>query len=128
MMSKSSFLQRILCLFAISLSLCATAQFPGVETFSNSTAPGWLFTGSPNKAYLTAGVIDAEGDGYLRLTSNEHDQSGIAASGQVFPTHKGFIIEFEYLMYDGLRIFNNPANPTGDGILFLYGRFKREPV
>lgn|GEM_PF-3017262 len=118
-MSKSSFLQRILCLFAISLSLCATAQFPGVETFSNSTAPGWLFTGSPNKAYLTAGVIDAEGDGYLRLTSNEHDQSGIAGSGQVFPTHKGFIIEFEYLMYDGLRIFNNPANPTGDGICFF---------
>lgn len=119
MVSKSSFLQRLLCLCVTCRPLYASAQFPGTETFSNSTAPGWLFTGTPNPAYLTAGVIDAEGEGYLRLTSNEHDQSGIAGSGQVFPTHKGFIIEFEYLMYDGLRIFGNPTFPTGDGICFF---------
>jgi hypothetical protein len=103
-----------------TLALCSSklyAQLPIHETFKNSTAPNWVFGGSP-PAYLTAGVIDAEGDGYLRLTNNNHDQTGIAGCVIILPTHKGFVIEFEYNMHDGLRIFDNPAYPTGDGICF----------
>lgn len=108
---------RLICCLLVFCSSKLYAQLPIHETFKNSTAPNWIFGGSP-PAYLTAGVIDAEGEGYLRLTNNQHDQSGIAGCEIILPTHKGFIIEFEYNMHDGERIFGNPLFPTGDGICF----------
>lgn len=41
-------------LFVVSFSHSASTQFPFIETFKNSTAPGMVLTGS---AILTAGIF-----------------------------------------------------------------------
>ena len=94
-------------LFFLS-SFSALAQFPYKETFRGSTAQDVIFGGNPNKAFLTGGagpladgINDADGDGYLRITSREGNQTGFIYSSRVFSGTYGLNIEFEYFTYGG---------------------------
>lgn len=108
--------------YFVFLTGTVSAQFPYTESFKNSTAPGITFGGAPS-AFLTAGgssalggtPIDAEGNGYLRLTNNTINQKGFIFSNAVFPSTNGLTVEFEYYIYGG-----GGANGA-DGIsLFLF--------
>ncbi len=93
----------------------AFAQFPYSETFQNSTAPSVNFSGNPTPAYLTSGVSDPVGSGYLRLTSNSLNQAGTAFSSAIFPSNNGLTASFEYYMYGGTAL----TGKTGDGFSFF---------
>ncbi|MVN21798.1 Ig-like domain-containing protein [Mucilaginibacter arboris] len=102
----------ILLLFLAGLiSNKAFAQFPYTNGFTNSTAPG-LNTGGT--ALLTATRVpgDAEGNGYLRLTSNSNNQAGYAFVSNSFPATKGISVAFEYSTYGS-------SNGNADGISFF---------
>ncbi|MDF3077645.1 MAG: tandem-95 repeat protein [Sphingobacteriaceae bacterium] len=90
----------------------AKAQFTYFESFTHTTAPGVIFGGSPT-AFLTAGsaqVGDTDGNGYLRLTNNNRNQTGFVYSNVLIPSTSGLKIEFEYFTYGGSR---------ADGIAFF---------
>ncbi|MCA8829810.1 Ig-like domain-containing protein [Hymenobacter pini] len=101
-------------------STAAQAQFPRVESFKNNTTSGTGFRlgGTPGAAVLTAASgVDANGDGYLRLTSNANDQSGFAIDNASFPAPSGFSISFEFFSYggngaDGFSVFLIDADKT----------------
>lgn len=90
------------------------AQFPFSETFKGSTAKGLVLGGSPVPAVLTAGTIDPEGEGYLRLTTNGGGQTGYVYCNYIFPSTKGFSVDFEYFTYG-----NTNVPPGADGISFF---------
>jgi len=116
----------------VVLSLCifknAFAQFPYVESFRNSTSKGIIFGGAPS-AFLTAAgsayntatsshtgtPLDANGDGYLRLTNNVQNQKGYVINTTNFPSANGLTVTFEYYIYggtgaDGISFFLFDAN------------------
>ncbi len=126
---------------AFVLSVCvfqnSFAQFPYVESFRNSTSQGIIFGGSPS-AFLTAAgsaynvgtsshtgtPLDANGNGYLRLTSNVQNQKGYVINTTNFPSANGLTVSFEYYIYGGtgadgisLFLFDANANP------FIIGGF-----
>src|SRR5690606_8209625 len=120
------------CLFFLAGLFCyknVSAQFPFTETFKNSTADHLTFDslsteGTINSAFLTAGSIDAEGNGYLRLTSNGYGEVGFVYSKKKFPSSKGFSVDFEYFTYGGgldkadgicFFLFDANANPFNIG-------------
>lgn len=76
----------------------ALAQFPITQSFTGSTATGWVLGDS---AALTSGGADPAGAGYLRLTSNAGSQKGYAYYDVAFPTSLGVNIDFEYLSWGG---------------------------
>jgi len=80
----------------------APSPFPYSESFKNSTAPEMVFGGSPVAATLTAANgLDANGSGYLRLTTASSSQSGFARDTTIFPTSNGLSVSFEYFTYGG---------------------------
>jgi gliding motility-associated-like protein len=107
----------VLVLFCINT---AYAQFPYFDSFKNSTAPTARFGGSPSSASLTAGTIDPEGAGYLRLTDttlvlgNPGGESAYARNVTKFNSDKGLLVTFEYYSWGG-----KPVNNEGDGIAFF---------
>jgi hypothetical protein len=95
---------------------------PYTETFKNSTASGLILGGNPNAAILTASTVDANGSGFLRLTSKENNQTGFARNSRLFPSENGLSISFDYYIYggsgaDGLAFFlyDASANPFSIG-------------
>jgi uncharacterized repeat protein (TIGR01451 family) len=104
----------------------AQFTFPRTASFQENPADGYGFTlgGTPNRATLTAATgVDPSGQGYLRLTNNELDQSGYAIDQATFPAPDGFSISFEFFAYggtgaDGFTVFlvdgdqTNPATFT----------------
>jgi gliding motility-associated-like protein len=128
MMKYLRFILFLTALIGVSLVTHAQ-QFPYIESFRNSTAPGMNFGGAPS-AFLTAAgsgysngqhtgtPIDANGSGYLRLTSSANYQKGYAISDATFPSTNGLTVEFEYYIYggngaDGISffLFDATANP-----------------
>ncbi|MFZ4456783.1 MAG: DUF7507 domain-containing protein [Bacteroidales bacterium] len=109
--------------FVLSLILLfSTANLSAVETgfYINETFRGTstnvvTFGGNPKKAYLTSTVIDPEGDGWLRLTSDEQEQKGYAIMNQPFASSNGVLIDMEFMIWrshsdgfggaDGFSIF-----------------------
>ncbi|KRG69983.1 hypothetical protein ABB29_06995 [Pseudoxanthomonas dokdonensis] len=107
-------------------AVSAQAQLRVEATFRNSTEPGWSISGTDDGAsnndsgILTGGygaipnnVNDANGDGWLRLTTNSNTHIGRAllTSGS-FASSQGVLVEMEYVAWGG-----NGA----DGIaMFLY--------
>jgi hypothetical protein len=88
----------------------ALAQFKVQQTFTNTTAPGWTFSGN---AFLTAPSVDQAGQGWLRLTDTGGDEQGLALdTSQTFSGNVPVTLQFNYVSWGG----------TGaDGItLFLY--------
>lgn len=116
---NSSLLRIVVFANLVLIHIIGKAQFPYSETFRNNTATGFIFDGTPKTAFLTSGVVDPPGDGYLRLTDSSHNQSGIAFCSRSFRSNQGLIIEFEYFMHDGIPVNSNPLFPTGDGLTFF---------
>jgi gliding motility-associated-like protein len=119
----------------LSFSKDCFAQFPYFESFKNSSAPGITFGGSPS-SFLTAGgsaydmtlgthtgiPVDPNGNGYLRLTTNQRNEKGYAISTTNFPSSNGLSVTFEYYVYggngaDGISffLFDGTANPFSIG-------------
>lgn len=125
----------------------AHAQFKVTETFTNSTAPGWLITGTDNASTnddsgiltggygnITAtGTNDPNGDGWLRLTTRSGYQIARALyTGSSFPSSQGVTVEFSYISWggngaDGITFFlYNAANDMsgavyGGSLGYCYG-------
>ncbi len=117
--SPCSGLQWVSCislLAGILFSFPLHAQFPYIESFRNASAPGMSYCGS---AFLTAGIHDPVGYGYLRVTDSSHDQAGSANSTVFFNSNQGLIAEFEYFAHDGIPFPVSPAGNTGDGFCFF---------
>ena len=100
---------------AVNISILAASVFPYSESFKNPTAAGVQFGGSPSAALLTAGILDGNAEGYLRLTSNAKNQKGFARSTIPFPTAQGLFFSFEYYTYggsgaDGISFFLYDSN------------------
>ncbi|WP_207428526.1 Ig-like domain-containing protein [Pedobacter sp. SYSU D00535] len=90
------------------------AQFPFYESFMGPTAKNLVFGGEPT-AYLTSGINDPDGQGYLRLTNKDNNQTGYVVCNAVFPSTKGFSVEFEYFTHGNNDIYY----PGADGICFF---------
>ena len=102
----TSYLFRYQILFAVLVvslffSQTVKAQFPYTDGFTNSTSPGMVCGGSPASAFLTAPSIDADGSGYLRLTTNGANQTGYAYNSRTFSSTNGLDITFDYYTYGG---------------------------
>ena len=96
----------------------ARAQFPITETFTGTSAPGWLLLGN---AQLTGnGTIDPVGSGWLRLTSALDNEAGSAIYDTAFASSDGIVITFDYADYggsgaDGFSVYlidGTTASPT----------------
>ena len=83
------------------------------ETLRNNAAPTFTFGGDP-KAYLTSGVEDSVGDGWLRLTKDLRYQKGYAIVNQSFPSTLGVQVDLEFKIWrinlkgvgaDGFSVF-----------------------
>lgn len=105
-----------------SITITRSSVFPYLESFRNAESAGTLFGGTPNGALLTGGGIDANGQGYLRLTTNTNNQTGFARNTTAFPVAGGLSISFDYFTYggtgaDGLAFFlyDSSANPFSIG-------------
>ncbi len=77
----------------------ARAQFPIVQSFMNSTAPGWTLLG--NAALTGTGGVDPIGSGWLRLTAPNTNEAGHAIFNTDFPSTSGISISFDYADYGG---------------------------
>jgi gliding motility-associated-like protein len=120
-----------------SITVTRASVFPYVQSFKNALATGTIFGGTPNGAFLTGGGIDADGQGYLRLTSNTNNQAGFARNTTAFPTANGLSISFDYFTYggsgaDGLAFFLydatvNPFSIGGFGGSLGYAQSSTSP-
>lgn len=103
----------------------AQAQFKVTSTFTTNSEPGWTITGTNNAGINDSGILtggygaipnnvnDANGSGWLRLTTNSNSQQGLALyTGGSFPSSQGVIVEFDYVNWGG-----NGADGTA---FFLY--------
>lgn len=100
------------------------------ESFQNSTTTAFTLR---NNALLTAnsggGTTDAEGQGYLRLTSGSTNQRGAVISNTAFPAIQGFNISFEFFAYtqnttgaDGFSVFLiDGATPVANFVPGAFG-------
>jgi uncharacterized repeat protein (TIGR01451 family) len=108
----------------------AKAQFVVNASFRNTTAPGWSIPKVDNAStvddsnILTGGygaisdtnTNDANGSGWLRLTTKRQNQAGVSLyTGSGFPSSSGVLLEFDYVSWGGV------ASNGADGIsAFLY--------
>lgn len=72
------------------------------ETFTGSTAPGWVFNGTGYMPNLTSGVSDPTGEGWLRLTSAGNNQATSAYyDTAVSSANRTVFTSFDYASYGG---------------------------
>ncbi len=97
-------------LFVIPSGIALRGQVV-TETFMNSTAPGWNFSGVNYTPTLTSGGADPSGQGWLRLTSLGNDQATSAYYDTAFTaTNATVYASFDYASWGG----------TGaDGLVFF---------
>jgi hypothetical protein len=71
------------------------------DSFRGTTAENWTFlTGQGDGATLTASEgIDADGDGWLRLTKDDYNQSSFAYYNTPIPTNEGLIFTFDFVIW-----------------------------
>lgn len=87
------------------------AQFTITENFKGSVSSDIIIG---DNAYLTSGVNDPVGAGWLRLTTDDQDRKGYAYINKTFPSTLGLLVDFEYKMWrtkDG----RGGLNQGGDG-------------
>jgi autotransporter-associated beta strand protein len=96
-----------LCLYLTLLAALLTnlsGQSVFTESFTGTTASGWVFGGSSGSTnpYLTANTIDSSGDGWLRLTENTNNQATYALlDTQIFSVNAQISISMDYAFYNG---------------------------
>ena len=109
-------------LFSLFFFIHANAQFTFKDDFKKNTAPDVIISGiggANGTAYLTSGIDDPLGAGWLRLTKATINQGGYAYVDKSFPSTLGVLMDFEYKMW---RNVPDPAGLDGaDGIgVFLF--------
>ncbi|MEN2412164.1 lectin-like domain-containing protein [Flavobacterium mesophilum] len=108
-------------LISLFFGFQANAQFTFQDDFKNNTAPDVVIGGIGGvngTAYLTSGIDDPQGAGWLRLTKASTNQGGYAYVDQSFPSTLGIVMDFEYKMW---RNVNDPTFNGADGIgVFLF--------
>jgi len=111
----------VLMLTLLTLVAPASAQTKISESFSDTTAPGWTFTGS---AFLTAPSIDAAGSGWLRLTQVMNNQQGSALyTANYFASTQPIAIKFDFVAWggtgaDGIAVFLYDSTQTMNGVAY----------
>jgi autotransporter-associated beta strand protein len=97
--------RRLFCVLAVVvLPLTVRAQVTVTESFTGTSASGWVFGGSSGSTspYLTANTVDTPGDGWLRLTENTNNQSTYALfDSSIFSVNAQIQIEMEYAFWNG---------------------------
>ncbi len=81
-----------------SLSPANAGTYIFGENFQSAVAPGWTFTGN---AALTGGSADANGQGWLRLTSNSNNQSSFVFNPTDLPFLYGVDIKLSVAIWGG---------------------------
>jgi hypothetical protein len=90
----------------VSFASSAFAQVSFNESFTGTTAPGWIFGGTGYTPTLTAPSLDNAGNGWLRLTDNGGDRSTYALlDTQIFSVGAQLQATLDYTFWNG----------TGDG-------------
>ncbi|MDQ6529841.1 hypothetical protein [Flavobacterium sp. LHD-85] len=95
-------------------------QFTYKDDFKNSTAPDLIMGGpggASGQAYLTSGINDPKGAGWLRLTKSIANQRGYAYINKSFPSTLGVLLDFEYAMWRDATDSYNGADGIG---VFLF--------
>jgi len=95
------------------------------ESFAGTTADDWIFTSSAGDgASLTAGTgVDADGNGWLRLTEDKDNQASFAYYNTPISTAAGLMFTFDFVVWgssslaDGftLAIFDASVTPAAGG-------------
>jgi MYXO-CTERM domain-containing protein len=104
-------------LFAACLAASAVARSQVItQTFENSSAPGWTFSGSGYTPTLTSGVSDPTGAGWLNLTNNGGNEATSAVYNSSFSSANTTVYAtFSYQMYGG----SGGTTLGGDGLTFF---------
>ena len=113
---------RLLSVMLLGAAAVRMAYAQGVvvsETFKNSTASGWTFTGSGYSPTLTSGTSgangNAAGDGWLRLTDTTGNTATSANYNTAFNSaNTSVYAKFDFESYGGA----NGTTHGGDGIVF----------
>jgi len=108
--------------YSIESHHTASAATVYLEPFTGNTSPGWSFAGTAESTmpYLTAGILDPPGDGWLRICESEDWQSTIAYCNVVVPSFHAttsekttVTVSFDFTIY-------NQASFDGDGFTFFF--------
>lgn len=112
----------IVVLVLSSKMLKAQTVLPYFQSFKETTATNIEFGGNPTALLTAAQGIDPPGQGYLRLTNNNTNQTGFIYSKENFNTSQGLSISFEYYTYGGsgadgicFFLFDATASPFNIG-------------
>lgn len=92
-----------------------SAQFTITEDFRGSGSPDIIIG---DNAYLTSGIDDPVGAGWLRLTKALENQKGYAYVNKSFPSTLGVLIDFEYTMWRDLA--DNTYHGADGFTIFLF--------
>jgi len=87
-------------------------DLPLTLPLSNNTVPDDLIM-SGNVILTGNSTIDPIDDGWLRLTTNDYNQTGYAYYDKPLPTNRGLVIEFDY------TIWGSKGSTGGDGFSFF---------
>jgi len=111
-----------LSLFSPFNLLHAQSGFFIKESFRDNSTKNVTLGGSPTVAYLTAGLQDTVGGGWLRLTNDDKNQKGYAIINQAFSSSNGVLLDMEYAIWrtkgdpfggaDGFSVFLFDATAT----------------
>jgi autotransporter-associated beta strand protein len=98
----------------VSFASAASAQITFNESFTGTTAPGWVFGGTGGYVpELTAPSIDSAGNGWLRLTDNGGNRSTYALlDTQIFSVGAQLQVTLDYTFWNG-------TGGGADGITFF---------
>lgn len=118
-LSGTGVLQFLIFFCFMSAGLPAFAQFTVTEDFRGSGSPDIILGGgggTQGEAYLTSGVADPVGAGWLRLNNSLQNQRGYAYVNRTFPSTLGLIVDFEYKMWR-----NTNSASGGNGSIYDWG-------
>jgi fibronectin-binding autotransporter adhesin len=89
-------------IFVGILAAASAAAQTITGAFTGSTEPGWVFGGNSFTPVLTAGTLDTEGDGWLRLTDNANNRATYAYyDTAVTSENRTVFTSFDYASYNG---------------------------
>jgi autotransporter-associated beta strand protein len=103
------------CVVASALARHSQAQTVN-SSFTGTNEPGWTFGGTGFTPYLTAPSIDTAGNGWLRLTDNNGNESTYAlyTGGSLTGANRTIFASFDFTFW------NNNNGPADGLTFFLY--------
>lgn len=93
----SALFWRMVCVLTLTGGMGTTlAQVTVTESFTGTTASGWVFGGNYTPVLTAAAGIDTPGDGWLRLTDNAGNRATYALfDSAIFSVNAQVQIEFD---------------------------------